>query len=333
MIDLKVLIKNGVHFGHQTSRWFPKMAPYIWGYKNNIHLIDISKTAHQLEQSAKFLESVAASNKSILLVGTKKAAKALVKQVAESLNLPYVTERWIGGIFTNRLQVQKAIKNYQTYKEILEKSDQYSYTKKELNVFNKKLERLERNIGGIKNLTWPMGAVIIVDVKKEHVAVKEAQSVGIPIVALVDTNCDPTGIDYVIPANDDAPRSIGVLLDYLASFIKKGQESAVKDAEQAAAEEQDSVEETLSDISLVEDDEEESDKAHTRGAASPKGALKSKVAKKEDEDEQGEKPMSSKDKDARPKTKPRSAAKSSDTEKRDFTKKGSVKPVERKESK
>ena len=324
MIDLKILIKNGVHFGHQTSRWFPKMAPYIWGYKNNIHLIDISKTAHQLEQAAKFLESIASKNKSILLVGTKKAAKGLIKQISADLNLPYVTERWVGGIFTNRLQVQKAVKNYQTYKEILEKSDQYSYTKKELNVCQKKLDRLERNIGGVKNLTWPLGAVLVVDVKKEHVAVKEAQVVGIPIVALVDTNCDPTGINYVIPANDDAPRSIGVLLNYLADAIKKGQETAVEDADrdQAELEMQDSVEKSI-EVASLEEDEEENEKLRAR-------SVKAKASKTAEEELEEKNKLP---KDIKPKIKPR-PSRSVENEKRDFPKKsGPIKSSDRKPSK
>lgn len=303
MIDLKTLVKNGVHFGHQTSKWSPKMAPYIWGQKNNIHLIDISKTAHQLEKSAKFLESVAAKGRSILMVGTKKAAQDLVKKMALELHLPYTTERWVGGMCTNRLQVQKAIKNYQNYKDILEKADQHSYTKKELSVFQKRLDRLEKNVGGIKNLTWPIGAIVIIDVKKEHVAVKEARTMGIPIVALVDTNCDPTGIDYVIPANDDVPRSIGVLLDYLGAAIKKGQEKAEKEhAQEVAAKEQHQVEEGINLAAISEEDEE----AEGTKRKQPKAKV-SKEAKIDDEDEEVK---------PKPKTKPASTE-----DKKAFTKK------------
>ncbi len=223
MIDLRLLIKNGVHFGHQTSRWSPKMEPYIWGYKNDIHLIDVSKTAYQLEQAAKFLESLAAEGKTMLWVGTKKAAQEIVEKTAQDLNLPYVAHRWVGGTFSNYRQVRKSIANLLHYEDILKKSEQFPYSKKELTMLKKRHARLNNIVGGIRNLTWPVGAVVVVDVRKEHVCVREALTMGIPVVALVDTNSNPTGIDYVIPANDDAPRSISVVTDYLAEAIRRGQ--------------------------------------------------------------------------------------------------------------
>lgn len=223
MIDLRLLIKNGVHFGHQTSRWSPKMEPYIWGYKNNIHLIDVSKTAFQLEQASKFLETLASEGKSILWVGTKKAAQEIIEKTAQQLNLPYVAHRWVGGTFSNYRQVRKSIANLLHYEDILEKSEQFPYNKKELNTLKKRHGRLNNIVGGIRNLSWPVGAVVVVDVKKEHVCVKEALTMGIPVVALVDTNSDPSNIMFVIPANDDAPRSIAVVIDYLAEATRRGQ--------------------------------------------------------------------------------------------------------------
>ena len=226
MIDLRLLIKNGVHFGHQRSRWCPKMKTYIWGFKNDIHLIDVAKTAFNLEQAAKFVESVAAEGKTILLVGTKKAASEIIEKTAIGLNLPYVAHRWVGGTFSNFRQVRKSIANMLRYEEILEKADKLHYTKKELSVLKKRVGRLQNIVGGIRNLAWPVGAVVLVDVKKEHVVVKEAKMMGIPVVGLVDTNSDPADVDYVIPANDDAPRSISVLMAYLAEAIRRGQELA-----------------------------------------------------------------------------------------------------------
>lgn len=226
MIDLKLLIKNGVHYGHQRSRWSPKMAPYIWGFKNDVHLIDVSKTAYGIEQASRFLESVIAGGGNILFVGTKKAAQPGIESVATSLNLPYVNHRWIGGTFTNYRQVQKARAKLLHFEDILAKSQDFNYTKKELNVIQKRLEQLKKNFGGVKKLTWPIGAVVVVDVKKEDVCVKEAASMGIPVVGLVDTNSDPSLVDYVIPANDDAPRSINAVLSYLEEAIKKAQASA-----------------------------------------------------------------------------------------------------------
>jgi len=224
-IDLKVLIKNGVQFGHQTSKWNPKMAPFIYGSRNKIHLIDVSKTAYQLGRAAKFLEQITAEGKSILLVGTKKAAQGSILKLAKELNLSYVCRRWVGGTFSNPRQVRKSVTNFLHFKDILAKASEHSYLKKELNVIQKKADRLERIVGGISHMPWPVGAVLIVDVKKEHVCVKEAIAAGVPIVALVDTNSDPSGIDFVIPANDDAPRSVDLLMDYLGEAIKRGQQT------------------------------------------------------------------------------------------------------------
>lgn len=267
MIDLRLLIKNGVHFGHQTSRWSPKMAPYIWGFKNGIHLIDVSKTATQLEKAAKFLEGIAGQGRTILFVGTKKAAQGSVRKVAEDLKLPYVAHRWVGGTFTNYRQVRKAIANMMDSEEILKKSDTLNYTKKELNLLKKRTGRLENIVGGIRQLSWPVGAVVVVDVKKENVVIKEARASGIPVVALVDTNCDPSFIDYVIPANDDAPRSIELLMNYLGEAVARGQKVAAERPKSEVA-----FEETLLETLYVDEEED---------GLQPKKALKPKPKKVE----------------------------------------------------
>jgi small subunit ribosomal protein S2 len=223
MIDFKQLIKAGVHFGHQKTRWCPKMAPYIWGYQNNVHLIDVSKTAARLEEAAQFLQKIAADGKVILFVGTKKAARESIVTAATSLGMPFVYHRWIGGTLSNNSQVKKSVTKLLHYQDILAKSDKNPhYTKKEYTVFRKLVERLEKNVGGIKNLTWPVGAVVLVDVTKERSALKEASIMGIPVVGIVDTNSDPSMVDYVVPANDDSPRSINLLVEYLADAIRKG---------------------------------------------------------------------------------------------------------------
>ncbi len=234
MIRFEELVKCGVHFGHEKSRWCPKMAPYIWGYKNDIHLIDVSKTAFQMEKAAKFLKDLAATNKQILWVGTKKAAQKVIKEAAEKLAMPHVTHRWIGGTLSNYSQVKKSITKLLHYEDILAKADKYPHlTKKELNVIKKVAEKLRNNIGGILQLKWPVDAVVLVDVRKERSALKEASVMGIPVVALVDTNSDPSMVDYVIPANDDAPRAIKVVVDYLAQAVQDGQAlAAQKKAEQ-----------------------------------------------------------------------------------------------------
>lgn len=222
MIDLKKLIEAGVHFGHQTWRWCPKMKPYIWGSKNSIHLIDVSKTAVQMEKAAQALEQIAAEGKPILWVGTKKAAQKPVLDVAQRLQCPYVTHRWIGGTLTNFPQVKKSVTKLLHYEDILSKANEHFYTKKELGLLQKMAERHRKNVGGITKLTWPIGAVVVVDVKKEHTAVKEAVAAGVPVIGIVDTNSDPSLIQYVIPANDDIVRSINIILGYLADATDRG---------------------------------------------------------------------------------------------------------------
>lgn len=226
-VDFAELVKAGVHFGHQTSRWCPKMAPYIWGYKNNVHLIDVSKTAFQLERAAQFLESIAAEGKTILWVGTKKPAQAIVQALATKLGMPFVNHRWVGGTLSNRPQVRKSVTKLLHFEDVLSKADQFPlYTKKEFNTITKAAGRLEKNVGGIKNLHWPLGALVVVDVSKERSAIKEAAATGVPVVAIVDTNGDPSMVNYVIPGNDDAPRAIKVVLDFLADAVEKGKETA-----------------------------------------------------------------------------------------------------------
>lgn len=233
MIDLRKLFEAGVHFGHQKTRWCPKMAPYIWGHKNNIHLVDISKTAIQLEKAAKFLENSIASGSSVLWIGTKKAAQDNVKNIGAALNMPYVNHRWIGGTLSNFAQVKKSVTKFLHYKDVIEKADKYPhYTKKELNVVTKAAGRLEKNVGGILNLKWPVGVLVIVDVLKERSALREASSMGIPVIGLVDTNADPSLVDFVIPSNDDSPRAIQVILDYLAEAAKRGIETSNQKKEQ-----------------------------------------------------------------------------------------------------
>jgi small subunit ribosomal protein S2 len=234
------------------------MEPYIWGHKNNVHLIDVSKTAFQLEKAAKFLEGVAAEGKSILWVGTKKAAQDSVRSAAEHLNMPYVNHRWIGGTLSNFSQVKKSVTKLLHYEDVLAKdSNSAFYTKKELNRFRKSIDRLKKNIGGIVNLRWPLGAVVLIDVNKETSALREAAAMKIPVVALVDTNSDPSLVSYVIPGNDDAPRSIKLIVDYLEEATGRGQEVAKVKKEEIVAQEPEEEETLLTTIPDEEADEEE----------------------------------------------------------------------------
>lgn len=221
IIDLREMLKAGIHFGHKTSGWCPDMRPYIWGAKNKIHLIDVSKTAFLLEKTGNFLHDAAAEGKSFLWIGTKKPAQKIIQTVAATVKMPYVIHRWIGGTLSNFDQVKKAITRYLHLQDISSKSTTH-HTKKEKLVIQKEIDRLTKNIGGIIDLTYPPAALIVVDAKRERAAIKEASRLGIPIIALVDTNTDPRGINFVIPANDDSPKSIKYVIDYLESRIQDG---------------------------------------------------------------------------------------------------------------
>lgn len=296
MINFKDLVTAGLHYGHQASRWNPAMAPYIWGIKNEVHLIDVSKTAFQLEKAAKFLESIASQGKSILWIGTKKAAQNVVKERAASLNNPYVTHRWIGGTLTNFSQVKKSVTKLLHYEDILDKSEQYPYTKKELNTLQKIARRLDANVGGIRHLQWPIGAVVIVDIKKEHAALLEAANSGVPVVALVDTNVNPALVDYVIPGNDDAPKAVKLIVDYLADATERGYEKAkveseAKKAEIKAQKEAKELAKTKEKQADVKANAEAAETSEEEEPARKEKALKPKVKKmKADEDAEEKKP-------------------------------------------
>lgn len=228
MIDYKDLVKVGLHFGHQTARWNPKMERFIWGNRNGIHLIDVSKTASHLEQAAQFLESVAAQGEQILFIGTKKPAQQATQAAAKAVKMPYVSERWVGGTLTNFPQVKKSVTKLLHLEDVLARSSAFHYTKKELTVFQKMVSRLKENVGGMRTLRWPVGALVLIDIKKEVTALKEALVAQVPVVALVDTNSDPSLVDYIIPGNDDSPKSIAFVLDYLSQAVQRGLTRAVK---------------------------------------------------------------------------------------------------------
>jgi small subunit ribosomal protein S2 len=249
------------------------MAPYIWGQRSGIYLIDVSKTANQIEKAAQFLQSIAAQGKQILWVGTKKPAQGVVGKVGQSLKMPYVTYRWIGGTLTNNSQVRKSITRLLHFEDILKKSAEFSYTKKELGTFNKIAGRLDKNVGGIRTLRWPVGAVVLVDVRKEQTALREATAMGIPVVALVDTNGDPSLVSYVIPANDDSPKSVELIIDYLGQAAQQGLTAAAQhkaDKAAAATEETVPTEETnLVELKLAGFDEEETAENKKKGPRRP----------------------------------------------------------------
>lgn len=221
MVDFKDLIDAGVHFGHKTSRWSPKMAGYIWGARNGVHLIDVSKTAFLLKRAGQTLHDLAKAGGQILLVGTKKSARDSVLKAALELNIPRVIDRWIGGTLTNNDQVRKAVTRLLHLRDVLGKGELH-VGKKELSMITKEVARLERNVGGIINMAYPPAALVIIDAKREASAIREAASLGLPIIGLVDTNTNPEGVTCVIPGNDDSPRSVAFIVNYLASQIALG---------------------------------------------------------------------------------------------------------------
>lgn len=221
-VDIKALFEAGVHFGHKTSRWHPKMAPYIHSKRQDSHIIDLAKTVEALDVALPFLTKVAAT-KPVLFVGTKKQAKDVTRQAAESINQPFVTERWIGGMLTNSSTINQQIKKMKNLEKRMENGDlEKRYNKLEVQRFQEEIDALNAKYGGIKNMNGRPGALIVTDIIADANAVAEAKTLGIPVVALVDTNANPDGIDYVIPANDDAIKGVELLLDYFKQAVQEG---------------------------------------------------------------------------------------------------------------
>jgi small subunit ribosomal protein S2 len=216
------LLQAGVHFGHLTRKWNPKMAPYIFMERNGIHIIDLNKTAVMLDRASAALKQIARSGRRILFVATKKQAKDIVAERVTAINMPYVTERWPGGMLTNFPTIRKAVKKMTTIDK-MEKDGTFSHlSKREKLQIARQRAKLEKNLGSIADLVRLPAALFVVDVMKEYIAVKEAQALGIPVFAMVDTNSNPDGIDFVIPANDDASTSITLVIDRVTAAVKEG---------------------------------------------------------------------------------------------------------------
>ena len=216
------LLNAGCHFGHLTRKWNPKMAPYIFMERNDIHIIDLNKTAIMLDKASAALKQIAKSGRRILFVATKKQAKDIVAEKISNINMPFVTERWPGGMLTNFPTIRKAVKKMTTIDK-MEKDGTFAHlSKREKLQISRQRAKLEKNLGSIADLTRLPAALFVVDVMKEYIAVKEANTLGIPVFAIVDTNSNPEGIDFVIPANDDASTSISLIIDKVAGAIKEG---------------------------------------------------------------------------------------------------------------
>ena len=236
VISMKQLLEAGVHFGHQTRRWNPKMAKYIFTERNGIYIIDLQKTVKKVDEAYAFLRDVAAEGKSVLFVGTKKQAQEAIKEEALRANMCYVNERWLGGMMTNFQTIQKRVNRLKEL-EAMEADGTFEVlTKKEVQGLRHEMEKLEKYLGGIKEMNKLPGALFVVDPRKERIAVAEARKLNIPIVAIVDTNCDPDEVDYVIPGNDDAIRAVKLMTGRMADAIMEGRQGEGGDAAEAAAE-------------------------------------------------------------------------------------------------
>jgi small subunit ribosomal protein S2 len=231
-ITQQELLEAGVHFGHLTRKWNPKMAPYIFMEKNGIHLIDLNKTAVKLDEAANAIKNIVKSGRKVLFVATKKQAKEIIETEAKRVNMPFVTERWLGGMLTNFSTVRKSIKKLQTLEKMATDGTYVNINKKERLMLDREKIKLTRLLGGIADLNRLPAALFIVDVKREHIAVSEAQKLNIPTIAMVDTNSDPTVVDYAIPANDDAAKSISLIARVITDAIVEGMSERKREKEE-----------------------------------------------------------------------------------------------------
>ena len=228
--SLEDMLQAGVHFGHQTSRWHPKMAPYLFGSRSGVHIIDLETTQKKLAEALDFVKSVVARGGQVLFVGCKRQAKDLVREAAVSAGMPFVTERWLGGTLTNFAQIKKSIKRLKTLKEQQEKGELRKYTKKEQLLIAREIMEMEEKLGGIADMEKLPEAMFVVDVRHEKTAVEEARETGTKIVALCDSNVNPEFVQYVIPANDDAVKGIALMTRLVAEAVKEGKAEAAKAA-------------------------------------------------------------------------------------------------------
>jgi small subunit ribosomal protein S2 len=260
------LLEAGVHFGHLKKKWNPKMLPYIFAEKKGIHIIDLNKTVEGLEEAAAAMKSIAKSGKKIMFVATKKQAKEIVTEAAKRVNMPFVTERWLGGMLTNFNTVRKSVKKMQATEKMLNDGTLDSITKKERLTLTREKDKMEKVLGGIAQISRVPAALFLVDIGHEHIALSEAKRLNITTFGMVDTNCDPNKVEFSIPSNDDATKSIAIITNYIVAAIAEGLAERQAEKEEEAEE----VEETNTrDIKF--DDSEDDEKGRHRGNASPAG--------------------------------------------------------------
>ena len=292
VVAMKQLLEAGVHFGHQTRRWDPKMAEYIFQARNGIHIIDLQKTSKKLDEAYDFIREQAEEGKTVLFVGTKKQAQECMKEAAEKSGMYYVNQRWLGGMLTNFETIQKRVQRLNDLEKMQEDGTFDVLPKKEVILLKKEMEKLEKNLGGIKEMTEIPGVMFVVDPKKERIAILEARKLGIPVVGLVDTNCNPEDVDYAIPGNDDAIRAVKLIADVMANAVIEGRqgedaELTVADMTEAAEEAPDMeevvAEEEPAPVEAVEEKVEE--KVEEVKEEAPKASRRTKKADKEEKAE------------------------------------------------
>jgi small subunit ribosomal protein S2 len=235
-VSQEQLLEAGCHFGHLTRKWNPKMAPYIFMEQDGIHIIDLNKTSHKLDEAASAVRNMVKAGRKILFVATKKQAKEIIKEVASEMNMPHATERWLGGMLTNFATVRKSIKKMQTIDKMATDGTYANINKKEKLMLEREKAKLSKVLGGIADMSRLPSALFIVDVKREHLAVAEAIKLNIPTIAMVDTNSDPTNIDFPIPSNDDSSKSIKLIVDVIVKAIEEGQLDRKKEKDSAEIE-------------------------------------------------------------------------------------------------
>ena len=237
VVAMKQLLEAGVHFGHQTRRWDPKMAEYIFQARNGIHIIDLQKTSKKIDEAYDFMRSQAEEGKKVLFVGTKKQAQECMKEAAEKSGMYYVNQRWLGGMLTNFGTIRKRVERLNELETMQEDGTFDVLPKKEVILLKKEMEKLQKNLGGIKDMTEIPGVLFVVDPKKERIAILEARKLNIPVVGLVDTNCNPEDVDYAIPGNDDAIRAVKLIADVMANAIIEGHQGESEDTTETNFEE------------------------------------------------------------------------------------------------
>lgn len=259
VVAMKQLLEAGVHFGHQTRRWDPKMAEYIFQARNGIHIIDLQKTSKKIDEAYEFMRSQAEEGKKVLFVGTKKQAQECMKEAAEKSGMYYVNQRWLGGMLTNFGTIRKRVERLNELETMQEDGTFDVLPKKEVILLKKEMEKLQKNLGGIKDMTEIPGVLFVVDPKKERIAILEARKLNIPVVGLVDTNCNPEDVDYAIPGNDDAIRAVKLIADVMANAVIEGKQGESEETVESVEEsfEETSEPQTIEEVVAAESESAE----------------------------------------------------------------------------